>query len=199
MSLATLATRATRRALDVLLIVLIACVLAMLFLSRGLSLVTGGSTFVVGGGSMEPTIPLGSIVHSVPLSPADLRVGDIVSLRTGPERAVFTHRIVRLATLPDGVYIETKGDANETTDPSLVPATDVVGRVGLSIPWIGFGVALLSTIQGALFLISFAGVLLAGAWLLESIEDEQRERFRRRAREAVAAMSPDSAPETGTA
>lgn len=190
-----IATRAARRALDILLIALIAFVFAMLAVSRILPLVTGGTTFVVGGASMEPTIPLGSIVHAAPVRPEELRVGDVVSLRTGPEHAIFTHRIVRLATFPDGLFIETKGDGNPTVDPSLVPAVDVLGRVAFSAPYVGFGLALLSTMQGILFLVSLASVLLAATWLLEAVEEEQRRPIHRHAQTARSTRTGDLTPD----
>ena len=78
MPLVALVTRAARRTLDVLLLLLIVCVLAIVVLARLLPAVTGGTTFVVGGPSMEPTIPLGSAVHAEPVEAAALRVGDVV-------------------------------------------------------------------------------------------------------------------------
>jgi signal peptidase I len=198
MPLAATLTRVARRTLDILLILLIAFVLAMLALSRGLPLLTGGSTFVVGGPSMTPAIPVGAVVHAVPVEPGDLRVGDIVSLKAGPTQAVFTHRITRLVELPDGAYLETKGDANEQPDPALIPVRDTIGRVELTVPVVGFGVVLLSTLQGVLFLLSLAGMLLVGAWLLETLEDDLREGRRRRDEEGTS-IGPDITPEAGAA
>jgi signal peptidase len=179
-----------RRTIDLLLVGVIALVLVMLFLARGLPLLTGGTTFVVAGASMEPVIPMGSLVHVTPVPADDLRPGDVVSIQVGAAKAVFTHRIVRLATLPDGAYIETKGDANPSVDPSLVPVTSVIGRQAFSLPVAGFGLALLSSIQGVLFLAALSAMLLAGAWLLESIEDDQHAALRRRAAAAAAALAP---------
>jgi len=199
MPLAAIATRIARRTLDLLLILLIVFVLAMLALARGLPLATGGQTFVVGGASMEPAIGMGALVHAVPADSATLRPGDIVSVKVGARQAVFTHRIVRLAELPDGLHIETKGDSNAEPDPSLVPASAVIGRVELIVPYAGFGVALLSSMQGILFLVSFAGVLLAAAWLLETFEDDQREAHLRRSGAGTGGMTHDTAAGAGAA
>jgi signal peptidase len=167
-------------------------VLATVVLARLLPAVTGGTTFVVGGPSMEPAIPLGSAVHAEPVESAALRVGDVVSLQAGPRHAVFTHRITRIVTLPDGTYVETKGDNNEDPDPSLVPFEDILGRVTVSVPLAGFGIALLSSYQGVMLLIAFGLALLAGAWLLETIEEEQQESMRRAACQALAGFAPES-------
>jgi signal peptidase len=195
MPLVAVMTRAARMTLDVLLIVLIVCVLGIVVLARIMPAVTGGTTFVVGGPSMEPSIPLGSAVHVVPVEASELRAGDVISLQAGMKNAVFTHRIVRVVNLPEGMYVETRGDANTGPDPSLVPMEDILGRVSVSIPMAGFGIALLSSYQGVMFLIAFGLVLLAGAWLLETVEDEQQESMRRAARQALTAFAPE--PQSG--
>jgi signal peptidase len=181
MPLAVTAIRIVRRTLDILLLLLIAVVLATVLVARVVPAVTGGTTFVVGGGSMEPSLPLGSAVVALPVTADQLRVGDIVSLRVGPERVVFTHRITRLVTREDGLWIATRGDANRDADPSLTPVTAVIGRVDGGIPYLGFLIAVLSTAPGVVFLVSAAGFLLAGAWLLETFEDDRRLAYRRAA------------------
>ncbi len=159
-----------RRAVDVALVVVVLVALFGVVLGRLVPL-TGRTTFVVAGGSMEPTIPLGAAVIVEPVRPADLAVGDIVSLRSGPRQSVFTHRIVRLAELDGQVAIETKGDANQTADPSLTPASSVIGRVAVTIPFAGFLVALLSIPSGVLFVIAIGIVLLLLSWLLDGPSD----------------------------
>ena len=195
MPLVAVVTRAARMTLDVLLIVLIVCVLGIVVLARIMPAVTGGTTFVVGGPSMEPSIALGSAVHVVPVEASELRAGDVISLQAGMKNAVFTHRIVRVVNLPEGMYVETRGDANTGPDPSLVPMEDILGRVTVSIPLAGFGIALLSSYQGVMFLIAFGLVLLAGAWLLETVEDEQHEAMRRAARQALTTFAPEAPSE----
>ena len=150
------------RSLDVLLLLLILASLLTVLLARVVPL-TGRSTFVVAGGSMVPTISLGSAVVVEPVAATDLRVGDVVSLRSGDKGAIFTHRIVRIAAGDDGVWIETKGDANASADPSLTPASGVIGRVALAFPVAGYAIALLSTLSGVIFVISLGLILfLAG-------------------------------------
>jgi signal peptidase I len=175
LSLAMITIRAASRAVDLLLIVLIALVLLTLIVARGLPFITGGTAFVIAGGSMDPAIPMGSVVLSTPVAPNELRPGDVVSLQAGSSRAVVTHRVMRLANLPDGLYLETRGDANPSTDPALVSANDVVGRVALTAPYAGYAVALLATFQGVMFVVSLAAVLLAAGWLIESLEEDHRQ------------------------
>ena len=170
-------TATVRRVLDAVLIALILLVLFAVILGKVVPL-TGRQTIIVGGRSMEPAIGLGSAIVIAPVAARDLHVGDIVSLRAGEDRSLFTHRIVEIIDQPDGVYVRTKGDANEHPDPTTVPAGDIEGRVQLTIPLAGYLIALLSIPTGVLFLIGLAATLLAAVWLLESLELDRSDRRR---------------------
>jgi signal peptidase I len=159
-----------RRVTDSLLIVVILFVLFGVILGRVVPM-TGRQTLIIAGGSMQPALPIGASVIVDPVAPTALAVGDVISLRTGAElKSVFTHRITRIVPRADGVWLETKGDANVEVDPSLTPVGQVIGRVSLSIPYAGFLLALLSVPSGVLLVILVAGFLLAVIWLLESYE-----------------------------
>jgi signal peptidase len=158
-----------RRVSDALLIGVILVVLFGVFLGRIVPL-TGRQTLIIGG-SMEPAVPMGAAIVIEPVPATELAVGDVVSLRTGIEsRSVFTHRITRIIARADGLWIETKGDANAHADPSITPASQVIGRVEQTIPYAGFLLALLSIPIGVLFVVLTAGCLIACSWLLESFE-----------------------------
>ncbi len=161
--------RALRRLLDLAFLALAIVVVAALLLARGVPL-TDRATYVVSGPSMEPAIHRGSAIVVEPVDAAVLRVGDVVTMRVGPDRAIFTHRIVRLVAGADGLWLETKGDANEGPDPALVPASVVIGRVAVTISAIGYVIAALSTPNGALLVAGLAGILLAVVHLLEGAD-----------------------------
>jgi len=70
-------------------------------------------------GSMLPV--LGSTAHALqiePSSPADIRVGDIISFHY--EGKVLSHRVIDTGTDKDGTYYLTQGDNNPLPDPVLV-------------------------------------------------------------------------------
>lgn len=166
-----------RRMVDVVLWAFIILVVGTVLLSQVPPRI-GHPVFVVGGPSMEPALPLGSVVMTVPTSDQALRTGDVVTMRIGPDQAIFTHRIVRTAEREGSVWLETKGDNNAEPDPAIVPATAVIGRVEFVLPALGYLIALLSMPAGVLFAIGFATSLYMLAWLLESLEDEGREPLR---------------------
>jgi signal peptidase len=162
---------ALRRLLDALLIALILVVLVGVVLGKLVPL-TGRETIVIGGRSMEPTLPLGSAVVNAPVDPATLAAGQIVSLKAGPQNTLYTHRIIAVVDRADGRWVRTKGDANPEEDPTLVPSSAIVGRTELVIPLAGYLIALLSMPAGVMFIVGLAASLLAGAWLLESVESD---------------------------
>jgi signal peptidase I len=166
--------RVIRWILDAALIGLILIALAGAALGRLVPL-TGRETLIIGGASMEPEIQLGAAVVIEPVDPDQIAVGDIVSLRSGEGlKSIFTHRVTRVISRPDGIWIETKGDANRIVDASITPATDVIGRVVLNVPNGGFLLKLLSVPSGVALMICLAGMLVASTWLLETMEFERR-------------------------
>jgi signal peptidase I len=156
----------TRDLCDAALILLVALCLLTIALGRVVPL-TGRTTLVVAGGSMEPAISLGSAIVVEPVD--SLAVGDVVSLRSGAQRAVFTHRVIRVVVRDGTTWVETKGDANATADPSLTPASQIIGRASVTIPNAGYLIALLSSLHGIIFVISLGLVLLLAATMVETI------------------------------
>ena len=99
----------------------------------------GLATFVVTGGSMEPTIHKGSLVIDEPVSSDKLRLGDIITFDHYDQTT--THRIVGVEGSANGAMFSTKGDANTITDPEPLSFPGRVGLVKLAVPGVGYAVA----------------------------------------------------------
>ncbi|TGY38335.1 signal peptidase I [Microbacterium laevaniformans] len=92
---------------------------------------------VVISGSMEPALPVGSLLLVVPTSADEIRPGDIITVNRPGGRGLVTHRVVTTSVVDGRATVELKGDANATVDPDAY----VVGaaeRVVLAIPWAGY-------------------------------------------------------------
>jgi len=183
-----------RRVLDLVLVALALLVISTLVVARLIPAITNSPAFVVGGGSMEPTVPLGAMVITETVATTDLKVGDIVSVQVGPQHAIFTHRIIRIAVSDGTTWVQTKGDANPAQDPSMVPASDVLGRVTVTIPGLGYAVQMLAIPQGVAFLLLAGLIALLGTWLLETLEDDQRTWLHRRRIDEAGLLPLDVAP-----
>lgn len=109
----------------------------------------GIRSYVVQTGSMEPVIPVGSLIYVQPQ--ASYQVGEIITFQRG--QISVTHRIVELQTQPIGVAYQTKGDANQSADPDLVYATQVKGRLALTVPYVGLLINFVKTVPGFIVLV----------------------------------------------
>ncbi len=87
-------------------------------------------------GSMDPTLPVGSIIFCRKYDPKvdTIRVGyhgtslegDIITFYDA-SRTIVTHRAVQKFTSSTGILcFETKGDNNSSIDPNPIPYTDVI-------------------------------------------------------------------------
>ncbi|HEV2010124.1 MAG TPA: signal peptidase I [Candidatus Limnocylindria bacterium] len=99
----------------------------------------GMATFVVTGGSMEPTIHKGSLVIDEPVTADKLRLGDIITFDHYDQTT--THRIVGVEGSATGPMFSTKGDANQVTDPEPLSFPGRVGLVKFAVPGLGYAVA----------------------------------------------------------
>ncbi|KUO61392.1 MAG: S26 family signal peptidase [Gracilibacter sp. BRH_c7a] len=96
----------------------------------------GFQLFSVESGSMEPTLPIGSLIVSrIPKEPGSLTIGDIVTFRT-ISGIIVTHRIIEVIFNYDGtVAYRTKGDnPKNSPDPELLTEDRVIGLLVAKIP-----------------------------------------------------------------
>jgi signal peptidase len=137
--------------------------------------VVGLETFSIRGASMEPAIPLGSLVAVVPDdNPA---VGDVLSYAASND-VVVTHRLIGVVAVDGDTRFLMQGDANDAPDPVPLDPQAVIGRVQFAIPLLGYVAWLMSTPTGLVGLATGAGMLLVLLWLVEDIERERGERAR---------------------
>lgn len=106
-------------------------------LTLGLVLV-GLRPLVIRSGSMEPTYGVGDVVLVASEQAGDIREGQVVTRFDAPEAAdSLTHRVRQVIRMGDAVRVETRGDANDTSEVWSVPAESQVGVVVASVPAIG--------------------------------------------------------------
>ena len=127
--------------------------------------IAGLTTFVVTGGSMEPTVHKGSLVIDEAVASSALKLGDEITFEKYGQ--MVTHRVVGIDGTPDALLFTTKGDANAVADPEPVAFPGQVGRVKLAVPAIGFVVAWLqfvwrmgATVVAALIFFACAALTL---------------------------------------
>ena len=159
--------RAVLGALQLVLWTLLLGFVALLVLPH----VSAFDVLIVRGGSMEPTIHVGSIVV-VDRNATTPGVGTAAAFRDG-DGALVTHRVISI----DKAGYETKGDANARADLGRRAPDQVYGAVVISIPYVGYALHLLhQPIVFLLLLLGTGGILVIGE--LRAIWRELRQRRR---------------------
>jgi len=103
------------------------------------------------GTSMTPTIQEGDLVAVTEKGLNDIEVGDILSFKF--EEIIISHRLIEIREDETSLF-RMKGDGNESPDPILFDASQIIGKVVAIYPYhhlfASYGIILL-----------IAGVLLA--------------------------------------
>jgi signal peptidase len=146
----------TRKIIKIALLIATATIIAVFLLFyRPVSLAGDTLYEPVYTGSMEPAIPVGSVVVIKPVNTETLKTGDIICFKLS-EPTSITHRIFNVT---DEGFV-TKGDANEGPDQWIVKKESVIGKVILTIPYIGYIGYFVRTPIGLILLIVLPASLI---------------------------------------
>jgi signal peptidase len=134
----------------------------------------GGVPLTVLTGSMEPTLPPGTLVVVRPTPVQDIRVGSVLTyqIRSG-EPDVVSHRVLSRSVSTDGTTaFITTGDNNDSADATPVTPAQIKGTVWYSVPLLGYvnnavnGPARAWVTPGvAAMLLVYSGYMMVGAAL----------------------------------
>lgn len=130
----------------ILISVIVTCLPA--FLPR----VLGYEVYNVVSGSMQPEIPIGSLILVKPAEPETIKEGEVIAFMS--EDSVITHRVVANKVI-EGKFT-TKGDANEKEDMNDVPYGAVIGKVTFHCPLLGEMLWIYTSTAGKIYAICFA-------------------------------------------
>jgi len=107
--------------------------------------------------SMEPEIPVGSMIVTVPVAIGDLQVDDDVTFVRNESLVLITHRVIAIDE--ENGRITTQGIANNTAD-APVSIDNIVGRVVFRLPLAGYPINWLSSVRGKIIAATAIVVLL---------------------------------------
>ena len=159
------------------ILVILVVILALLLIGARL---VGLDVFTVLSGSMEPTYHVGSLIYVKDVDPFELESGDVITFMLD-EDTVATHRIVEV--VPDEsdatvVRFQTKGDANDAVDGSLVHYKNVIGSPVFTIPYLGYAANYIQNPPGTYIAISAGAILLLLVFLPDMFgsEDDKKQK-----------------------
>ena len=150
----------------------VACIAAF-----AVSLLFGVRPLVVISGSMEPTIPVGSVVFSAQVSAGELKEGSIATVERPRNLGLVTHRVVKSVEPASGVYeLTLKGDANAQEDPE--PYTvQTAGKYVWHVVGLGYIASFLQSQDGMIFALA-AGLLVLALFVLDPVRSKGGQKAR---------------------
>lgn len=194
------------KAINILSILIIVCAVATLMVvvltPKGqVPNLFGYSFFRVMTGSMEPEIPVNSMIVVEKVDSRELEIGDVISFFSRDPSLygeVNTHRILEIEEQDGELVFLTKGDANNVSDQYLTLEEDIIGRVVWVSLFIGKLVRLASNPLFFIPCIMIPLVVLLGRNLWESIKLAKqlaREEEEKAVREAIEEIRKRKAEE----
>lgn len=129
----------------------------------------GYRIYSVVSGSMEPTLNVGSLVIIRKTCPSEIKTGDIITFTVSKQDSIkVTHRVVGI-DLAKEAFI-TKGDANTSID-GPVKFENLVGKIVLGIPYLGFFAVFIKTKEGMLIVAVFLITILIVAIITDILKN----------------------------
>ena len=116
----------------------IAVLMAASILPAAGAALAGYESLVLTDGSMSPAVGSGALLIAQRVDPVTVRVGDVITFRNQEHPTTWVaRRVVKVTNDGKGLSFQTKGDANATPDPQLVPGTLPISKMKMSIPFAG--------------------------------------------------------------
>lgn len=133
--------------------------------------------FVVQSGSMQPAISAGSLIL---VSKAEsYRLGDVITYSRG--RTLTTHRLVEIR----GQEFITKGDANQATDSTTVKKEQILGKLVLAVPYLGYPVSFTKSLPGLILVVVIPATIIVYQELVNLKNDIVKKRLKRQDEETA--------------
>ena len=136
-----------------------------IYISKGPGYEPKFSIYTIASGSMVPNINIYDAVINMRVDdPSDLQVGDVITFRSSSPTTIsmtITHRIKAITEDNEGnICFVTKGDANPIEDELCAKYNNVIGKVIIRIPGVGYIQRFLASGVGWLLFILIPALII---------------------------------------
>ena len=146
------------------LLAIISYILIIVYAIVCIPMIFGKHPVVVLSGSMEPTYKVGSVIYYKKVSEKELKEEDVITFNI--DNKTISHRIVSI----DKGLIETKGDANNTSDIHKIRYENIKGKEGnISIPYVGYYIKIVN--DNLTLVVIVTVIILVSEFLFSNTED----------------------------
>lgn len=160
---------ALQRAWNIFLAICVVIAAALAVAFAGVRLI-GLTPYAVLTGSMEPELPVGSLIFVRSVDPADIQVGDDITFKL-QSGSLATHQVWKVDTAAQTFY--TQGIANKDQDGNImhdgapVAWSNVVGSPVFCIPYLGYINRFCTTPPGMYILGAAVALVIAVSIVVE--------------------------------
>ena len=160
---------ALQRAWNIFLAICVVIAAALAVAFAGVRLI-GLTPYAVLTGSMEPELPVGSLIFVRSVDPADIQVGDDITFKL-QSGSLATHQVWKVDTAAQTFY--TQGIANKDQDGNImhdgapVAWSNVVGSPVFCIPYLGYINRFCTTPPGMYILVAAVALVIAVSIVVE--------------------------------
>ncbi len=130
-------------------------------------------------GSMAPELNPGDVVVSTYTNPEEIQINDVITFAAADNpKNCITHRVINITNENGSIGFQTKGDANEDPDQRIVQPSELIGKVVLVIPYLGYLPHFAKSPLGFITLIIIPGVLIivGEVWKIARIKKKKTEK-----------------------
>ena len=132
------------------------------------------SAYIIISESMIPNINVYDAVVTVRVSEDKIKVDDIITFISKEIQTAgtpITHRVIGIVETETGIKYRTKGDNNNTADFALIAPEEVIGKVYLRIPMIGYVQTFMTKPLGWILIIVIPCLLIIGSDVIKLIKN----------------------------
>lgn len=158
------------------LLVIIVCMFLAYFVDQKIGLKNGEKrqplfgAYIIMSNSMVPSINVRDAILTMRVNQDKIKVNDIItfiSKEIETNGTPITHRVIGIVETDNGIKYRTKGDHNNTADFALISPSEVIGKVYLKIPFVGYIQYFLTKPIGWLLVIIIPCLFIIGSDILK--------------------------------
>lgn len=128
--------------------------------------------YIIISESMIPSINVYDAVVTIRVSEKNIKINDIITFISKEIETAgtpITHRVIGIVDTETGIKYRTKGDHNNTADFALIDPNEVIGKVYLRIPMIGYIQTFMTKPIGWLLIVVIPCLFIIGNDVLKLI------------------------------
>lgn len=132
------------------------------------------SAYIIISESMIPNINVYDAVVTARVSEDKIKINDIITFISKDIQTAgtpITHRVIGIVETENGIKYRTKGDNNNTADFALIAPEEVIGKVYLRIPMIGYVQTFMTKPLGWILIIVIPCLLIIGSDIVKLIKN----------------------------